>query len=140
MSLIRQIRAREIFDSRGNPTLEVEVALSDGAWARALVPSGASTGKAEALELRDKDSRRLGGLGVTNAVANVRDELARILSGMEASNQQALDERLIEIDGTSNKSRLGANSILGVSLAVARAAANSAGLPFYRYLGGSAAT
>jgi enolase 1/2/3 len=140
MSLIRQIRARQIFDSRGNPTVEVEVFLSDGAWGRALVPSGASTGKAEALELRDGDSKRFGGRGVLKAVANVHNELARALSGMEASNQQAVDERLIRLDGTANKGRMGANAILGVSLAVARAAANSAGLPLYRYLGGGAAT
>lgn len=139
MSLIRQIRAREVFDSRGNPTVEVEVFLSDGAWGRALVPSGASTGKAEALELRDGDPKRYGGGGVLKAVANVQDEIAAALTGMEASNQQAVDARLVGLDGTENKGRLGANAILGVSLGVARAAANSAGLPLYRYLGGDAA-
>ncbi|HEV2350301.1 MAG TPA: phosphopyruvate hydratase [Terriglobia bacterium] len=140
MSLIRQIRAREVFDSRGNPTVEVEVFLSDGAWGRALVPSGASTGKAEALELRDGDPKRYGGRGVLKAVGNVQKEIAAELSGMEAASQRAVDDRMISLDGTGNKSRLGANAILGVSLAVARAAANSAGLPLYRYLGGEAAT
>lgn len=139
MSLIRQIRARQVFDSRGNPTVEVEVSLSDGAWGRALVPSGASTGMAEALELRDGDPKRYGGRGVLKAVGHVQNEIAAALRGMEASSQQAIDDRLISLDGTENKGRLGANAILGVSLAVARAAANCAGLPLYRYLGGDAA-
>src|SRR5579862_229312 len=140
MSLILQIRAREVFDSRGNPTVEVEVTLNDGAWGRALVPSGASTGKAEALELRDGDTKRFLGRGVLKAVGNVRDQIAPALYGMDAGNQRAIDERLVSLDGSKNKGRLGANAILGVSLAVARAAAESAGLPLYRYLGGSAAT
>lgn len=139
MALIRKIRAREVFDSRGNPTVEVEVMLNDGAWGRAMVPSGASTGKSEALELRDGDPKRYGGRGVLKAVGNVQNEIAAALIGMDASNQRALDERLISLDGTDNKRRLGANAILGVSLGVARAAANSAGLPLYRYLGGDAA-
>lgn len=140
MALIRQIRAREVFDSRGNPTVEVEVMLNDGAWGRAMVPSGASTGKAEALELRDGDPKRYLGRGVRKAVLNIQEVIAPALQGLEASDQRALDERLISLDGTDNKRRLGANAILGVSLAVARAAANSAGLPLYRYLGGDAAT
>lgn len=140
MSLIRQIRPREVFDSRGNPTVEVEVTLNDGAWGRALVPSGASTGKAEALELRDGDPNRYGGRGVLKAVVNVQNEIAPALGGMEASDQRAVDDRLIGLDGTGNKGRAGANAILGVSLAVARASAESAGLPLYRYLGGDAAT
>jgi enolase len=139
MSLIRQIRSREIFDSRGNPTIEVEVFLNDGAWGRALVPSGASTGRAEALELRDGDLKRFGGRGVLKAVANFQNEIAAALRGMEASEQRAVDDRLIALDGTGNKARLGANAILGASLAVARAAANSAGLEFYQYLGGASA-
>jgi enolase 1/2/3 len=140
MSLIRQIRAREVFDSRGSPTVEVEVFLSDGAWGRALVPSGASTGKAEAIELRDGDPKRYGGRGVLKAVGNVQNEITAAMRGMEASNQQRVDNLLISLDGTENKGRLGANASLGVSLAVARAAANSAGLPLFRYLGGDAST
>ena len=139
MSIIHQIRAGEVFDSRGNPTVEVEVALNDGAWGRAIVPSGASTGKAEALELRDGDPKRFLGRGVTKAVVNIQEEIAPALHGLEASDQRALDLRLISLDGTSNRSRLGANALLGVSLAIARAAADSAGLPLYRYLGGTAA-
>jgi enolase len=139
MADIRQIHAREVFDSRGNPTVEVEVLLSDGAWGRAMVPSGASTGKAEALELRDGDPKRFQGLGVRRAVAHVHEIIAPALQGMDASGQRVVDERLVSLDGTANKSRLGANAILGVSLAVARAAANSAGLPLYRYLGGETA-
>lgn len=140
MSLIHQIRAREVFDSRGNPTVEVEVFLSDGAWGRALVPSGASTGKAEALELRDGDPKRYAGRGVLKAVGKVQNEIAAALSGMEASSQRAVDDRLISLDGSENRGRLGANAILGTSLAIARASANSAGLPLYRYLGGATAT
>jgi enolase len=139
MSLIRQIRAREVFDSRGNPTVEVEVTLNDGAWGRAMVPSGASTGRAEAVELRDGDPKRYLGRGVRKAVANIQEEIAPALQGLDASDQPGLDERLITLDGTDNKCRLGANALLGVSLALARAAADSAGLPLYRYLGGAAA-
>jgi len=139
MSLIRQIRAREVFDSRGNPTVEVEVTLNDGAWGRAMVPSGASTGAGEALELRDGDPKRFLGRGVSKAVANIQEEIAPALQGLEASDQSRLDERLLTLDGTENKRRLGANALLGVSLAIARAAADSAGLPLYKYLGGNAA-
>jgi enolase 1/2/3 len=139
MSLIRQIRAREVFDSRGNPTVEVEVILNDGGWGRAMVPSGASTGTGEALELRDGDPKRYLGRGVLKAVANIQEEISPTLLGLEASDQPRLDERLIKLDGTDNKRRLGANTLLGVSLAVARAAADSAGLSLYRYLGGDAA-
>src|SRR5437879_10055841 len=137
MALIRQIRAREVFDSRGNPTVEVEVTLDDGAWGRASVPSGASTGKAEALELRDGDPKRFLGRGVRRAVAHVHEIIAPALHGLDASGQRAVDERLTSLDGTGNKSRLGANATLGVSLAVAKAGAASAGLPLYRYLGGA---
>lgn len=140
MSRIVQARAREVLDSRGNPTVEVDVYLEDGARGRAIVPSGASTGKHEALELRDGDPPRYQGRGVRNAVAIVVDEIGPALRGMEAFDQGAVDERLKALDGTENKSRLGANAILGVSLAVARAAAASSGLPLYRYLGGSGAT
>lgn len=139
MPRIAQIRAREVLDSRGNPTLEVEVVLDDGAWGRALVPSGASTGKAESLELRDGDPRRYLGRGVRKAVANVEREIFPALRGFEALHQGAVDERLIALDGSENKQRLGANALLGVSLAVARAAAASAGMPLYRYLGGTTA-
>jgi len=136
MTTIRSIKAREILDSRGNPTLEVEVTLSDGTTGRAAVPSGASTGKHEAVELRDGDSR-FNGLGVLHAVDNVNKDIAAALTGMSASDQEAIDHKLIELDGTENKSRLGANAILGVSLAVAHAAANSAGIPLYHHLGNS---
>ncbi len=139
MAYVHQIRAREVLDSRGNPTVEVEAALDDGAWGRALVPSGASTGQAEALELRDADPRRYLGRGVRRAVANVHNEIAPALRGMDAFDQRAVDDRLIKLDGTGNKQRLGANALLGASLAVARAAAASAGLPLYRHLGGAAA-
>jgi len=125
-----------VFDSRGNPTVEVEVRLEDGAWGRGIVPSGASTGKAEALELRDGDPRRYHGRGVQKAVENIRAVIAPAVIGMKASDQQALDARLCGLDGTENKSRLGANAILGVSLAAAHAAAASEGVPLYRYLGG----
>ena len=133
---IESISALEILDSRGNPTIEVEVMLADGAWGRAAVPSGASTGVHEALELRDGDKKRFGGKGVTKAVANVNGEIAEDLFGWDASEQKAVDAELIKLDGTPNKSKLGANAILGVSLAVAKASANSFGLPLYRYLGG----
>ncbi len=139
MPRVAALRAREVLDSRGNPTLEVDAVLEDGALGRAIVPSGASTGKAEALELRDGDPRRYLGRGVLNAVANVEQEIARALRGLEAGDQKAIDERLRALDGTENKRRLGANALLGVSLAVARAAAASAGLPLYRYLGGAGA-
>lgn len=139
MPRIAALRAREVLDSRGNPTVEVDAVLEDGALGRAIVPSGASTGKAEALELRDADPRRYLGRGVLNAVANVEQEIARALRGLEACDQKAIDERLRALDGTENKRRLGANALLGVSLAVARAAAASAGLPLYRYLGGAGA-
>jgi enolase len=132
---ISRIRAREILDSRGNPTVEVEVELSDGTKGRAAVPSGASTGKYEALELRDRDSARFKGKGVLTAVNNVNQKIAPTIVGMSASDQTAIDHKLIELDGTPNKSRLGANAILGVSLAVAHAAANHANIPLYHYLG-----
>jgi enolase len=137
MTIIETIWAREILDSRGNPTVEVEVMLEDGAWGRAAVPSGASTGMHEALELRDGDKARYGGKGVTQAVENVNGELADALLGEEATDQAAIDGLMIELDGTPTKSRLGANAILGVSLAVAKAAAQSVGLPLYRYIGGT---
>jgi enolase 1/2/3 len=133
---IESISAIEILDSRGNPTVEVEVMLADGSWGRAAVPSGASTGVHEALELRDGDKQRYLGKGVTKAVANVNGAIAETLFGWDASEQKALDAELLKLDGTANKSRLGANAILGVSLAAAKAAANSFGLPLYRYLGG----
>lgn len=136
---IKRITAREILDSRGNPTVEVDVELSDGTIGTAAVPSGASTGKYEAVELRDGDKRRYGGLGVLKAVANIHKEIAPALLGMAASDQEKIDQKLIELDGTANKSRLGANAILGVSLAVAKAAASSYHLPLYRYLGGDSA-
>jgi enolase len=134
---IEDIYAREILDSRGNPTVEVEVLLSGGATGRAGVPSGASTGTREALELRDGDRKRYGGKGVTKAVANVNGEISRELRGADARDQRLVDRVLIELDGTPNKSRLGANAILGVSLAVARATAEASGLSLYRYLGGA---
>jgi len=133
---IESISALEILDSRGNPTVEVEVVLGDGSWGRAAVPSGASTGVHEALELRDGDKNRYGGKGTLKAVANVNDIISEALFGWDATDQQAIDTELITIDGTPNKSKLGANAILGVSLAVAKAAANSLSLPLYRYLGG----
>ncbi|KAF0234838.1 MAG: hypothetical protein FD177_401 [Desulfovibrionaceae bacterium] len=136
MSTIAAVWAREILDSRGNPTIEVEVTLESGAVGRAAVPSGASTGTREALELRDGEDDRFGGKGVTRAVENVQGEIAEAVVGMEALRQTALDNLLIELDGTENKGRLGANAILGVSLATARAAANFLGMPLYNYLGG----
>ncbi|MFN8174303.1 MAG: phosphopyruvate hydratase [Solirubrobacteraceae bacterium] len=138
MSAIEQVHARQIVDSRGNPTVEVEVALASGAWGRAAVPSGASTGEFEATELRDGGSRWLG-KGVTNAVANANTEIANAVKGREAGNQAGLDRALIELDGTPTKSRLGANAILGVSLATAHAAAAEERQPLWRYLGGEAA-
>ncbi len=139
MSAILDIVAREILDSRGNPTVEVDVTLESGATGRAAVPSGASTGAHEAVELRDGDKSRYGGKGVLKAVAAVNGDIFEALSGLEADAQLAIDARMIELDGTPNKSRLGANAILGVSLAVAKAAAQEAGLPLYRYTGGSQA-
>ncbi len=139
MPRIGVIRAREVLDSRGNPTVEVDVTLDDGARGRAIVPSGASTGKAEAVELRDGDARRYLGRGVQRAVANVEQEIAPVLRGVEAFDQFAVDDRLRALDGTDNKRRLGANALLGVSLAVTRAAAASAEMPLYRYLGGAGA-
>ncbi|MDA8066891.1 MAG: phosphopyruvate hydratase [Thermaerobacter sp.] len=139
MSAILEITAREVLDSRGNPTVEVAVVLADGASGRAMVPSGASTGTHEAVELRDGDRSRYGGKGVQRAVRHVEEILAPELMGMEAADQAALDRTLRELDGTPNKSKLGANAILGVSLAVARAAAAGAGVPLYRHLGGIAA-
>lgn len=133
---IDQIVAREILDSRGNPTVEVEVVLADGSWGRAAVPSGASTGAHEALELRDEDPGRYGGKGVLKAVQNVNELIADELFGWDATDQMGIDARLLELDGTPNKERLGANAILGVSLAVAHAAANALRLPLYRYIGG----
>ncbi|MCI6279181.1 MAG: phosphopyruvate hydratase [Porphyromonas sp.] len=135
--LIADIHAREILDSRGNPTVEVEVLLESGAFGRAAVPSGASTGEHEALELRDGDKNRYGGKGVLQAVKNVNEVIAPKLLGMDASNQRLIDKTMIELDGTKTKSNLGANAILGVSLAVAKAAADELGLPLYRYIGGT---
>ena len=140
MSAIVSVRAREILDSRGNPTLEAEVALDSGAFGRAAVPSGASTGEREAIELRDGDTKRYLGKGVLNAVENVNEAIAEELIGQDAFDQVAIDRAMIALDGTSNKERLGANAILGVSLAAARAAAMEAGLPLFRYLGGPHAT
>ena len=136
---IAQLYAREVLDSRGNPTLEVEVLLAGGGRGRAIVPSGASTGVHEALELRDGDPARYGGKGVLRAVAHVQGEIAAAVRGMDAADQAAIDSKLLEMDGTPNKARLGANAILGVSLAAAHAAAAARGLPLYRYLGGPTA-
>lgn len=137
MSRIIDVRAREILDSRGNPTVEVDVLTEDGSLGRAAVPSGASTGKFEAVELRDNDKKRYLGKGVLNACMNVDDDIHEELIGMDVFDQREIDNLLIEIDGTENKSKLGANAILGVSLAVAKAAADSCGLPLYRYIGGT---
>ena len=137
MATIKNIVAREILDSRGNPTLEVEVELSDSAVGSAAVPSGASTGTHEAVELRDEDATRFNGKGVLKAVANVNQHIAPVIIGQSATDQEAIDHKLIETDGTDNKSRLGANAILGTSLAVAHAAAKSENIPLYRYLGGA---
>lgn len=137
MAAIVDIHAREILDSRGNPTVEVDMELEDGTFARAAVPSGASTGMYEATELRDGDADRYNGKGVLHAVENVNTEIADAVVGMEASDQRGIDHLLIDLDGTENKSRLGANAILAVSLAAAHASAESAGLPLYQYLGGT---
>ena len=136
---IADIRGRQVLDSRGNPTVEAEVFLDGGASARAIVPSGASTGEHEAVELRDGDKTQYLGKGVLQAVANVNGEIGEALSGVDAADQRTLDARLIELDGTANKGRLGANAILAVSMAAARASANACELPLYRYLGGAAA-
>ena len=139
MTEIVDITAREILDSRGNPTVEVDVTLDDGAFGRAAVPSGASTGAHEAVEMRDGDKSRYGGKGVLKAVEAVNGEIFDALSGLDAEDQRRLDTLMIELDGTPNKSRLGANAILGVSLAAAKAAAQAAGLPLYKYVGGVSA-
>ena len=139
MTAIIDIAAREILDSRGNPTVEVDVTLEDGTLGRAAVPSGASTGAHEAVELRDGDNARFGGMGVLTAVASVNRDIFDAVSGMDAEDQVAIDDIMIELDGTPNKARLGANAILGVSLAVAKAAAEASGLPLYRYVGGVSA-
>jgi enolase len=139
VSAISEIHAREILDSRGNPTVEVEVVLESGGFGRAAVPSGASTGTREAVELRDGDAKRYGGKGVRRAVTNVIEVIAPELDGMEATEQAGVDRALLELDGTPNKSALGANALLGVSLAVARAAADESGLSLYQYLGGAGA-
>jgi enolase len=137
MEKIELVFAREILDSRGNPTIEVEVGLSDGGWGQAAVPSGASTGEFEALELRDGDPERFSGKGVLQAAENVNANIAPAITGMDPFAQSLIDKAMIELDGTPNKARLGANAILGVSLAVARAAADSLGVPLYRYIGGT---
>src|SRR5947209_9225559 len=138
--LIESVRAREVLDSRGNPTIAVTVARSFGAVEEAMVPSGASTGAHEAVELRDGDAKRYGGKGVLKAVAAVNTIIGPALEGLDATNQREIDEKLIELDGTPNKSKLGANAMLGVSLAVVRAAAASFSAPLYRYLGGPSAS
>ena len=137
MPAIADIIAREVLDSRGNPTIEAEVVLDTGARGHAIVPSGASTGAHEAVELRDGDTSRYGGKGVLKAVAHVEGEIFDALSGLDATQQAKIDEALIELDGTPNKARLGANATLAVSLAVAKAAAAHVGLPLYRYVGGA---
>src|SRR5215213_8297080 len=139
MTLIASVRARQILDSRGNPTVELDVRLDDGSLGRAAVPSGASTGAHEAVELRDGDKTRWGGKGVERAVANVNGEIAGAIAGREADDQAGLDRALIALDGTENKGRLGANAILGVSLAAAKAAAAAVRMPLYRYVGGGEA-
>src|SRR5690242_19173622 len=139
MTAIVDIIGREILDSRGNPTVEVDVILEDGTLGRAAVPSGASTGAHEAVELRDGDKKRYAGKGVRKAVAAVNGEIFDALGGMDAEDQAKIDETMIALDGTPNKGRLGANAILGVSLGVDKAAALASGLPLYRYVGGAAA-
>src|SRR5262245_61002764 len=135
MSIITEVVAREILDSRGNPTVEVDVFLEDGFMGRAAVPSGASTGAHEAVEMRDDDEERYGGKGVLNAVENVNDRIGPEIIDMDAMDQIGIDRLMLEMDGTPNKANLGANAILGVSLAVARAAADMLGIPIYRYIG-----
>src|SRR6202142_2398127 len=139
LTSIADIRGRQVLDSRGNPTVEAEVFLDGGASARAIVPSGASTGEHEAVELRDGDKSVYLGKGVLQAVGNVNGEIAEALSNADASDQRNIDAKMIELDGTENKGRLGANAILAVSMAAARASANASGLPLYRYLGGAGA-
>jgi enolase len=139
MTAIIELHARQILDSRGNPTVEVDALLEDGSFGRAAVPSGASTGAHEAVEKRDGDKGRWGGKGVESAVGAVNGDLAQALLGMEAEDQAEIDAAMIDLDGTDNKGRLGANAILGVSLAVAKAAADARGLPLYRYVGGVSA-
>ena len=139
MTTIVEISAREILDSRGNPTVEVEVTLDGGFRGRAAVPSGASTGKFEAVELRDNDKKRYLGKGVLKAVRNVEEKIAKELIGMDASDQALIDKTMIDLDGTDNKGKLGANAILGVSMACAKAASDAAMLPLYRYIGGATA-
>jgi enolase len=139
MTAILDIHARQILDSRGNPTVEVDVMLEDGSFGRAAVPSGASTGAYEAVEKRDGDAAKYLGKGVLQAVAAVNDEIAEQIIGLDAEDQSEVDAAMIALDGTENKSRLGANAILGVSLAVAKAAADARGLPLYRYVGGVSA-
>ena len=139
MTAIIDIHARQILDSRGNPTVEVDVLLEDGSFGRAAVPSGASTGAHEAVERRDGDKSRWGGKGVEAAIRSVNGEIADNVVGYDAEDQAAIDAGMIELDGTANKGRLGANAILGVSLAVAKAAAEARGLPLYRYVGGVSA-
>ncbi len=139
MSNIAAIHAREVLDSRGNPTVEAEVFLADGSMGRAIVPSGASTGEHEAVELRDSDATRFLGKGVLKAVENVNGEIAEALANWDAFDQRGLDARMIELDGTENKGRLGANALLAVSMAAARASAVSLDIPLYRYLGGAGA-
>src|SRR5687767_13281782 len=136
MSSIIDVTGRQVLDSRGNPTVEVDVMLADGSSGRAIVPSGASTGAHEALELRDGDEKRFGGKGVLRAVGNVNDTIAPAMLDADATDQGGVDQRLLDLDGTDNKRTLGANAVLGVSLAVAKAAAESLGLPLFRYLGG----
>src|SRR4030043_1103985 len=140
MAIINEVTGREILDSRGNPTVEVEVFLENGHHGRASVPSGASTGKHEALELRDKDSKRYLGKGVQKAVQNIQRIMAPKLLGKDVLDQKAIDTAMLQLDGTSNKNRLGANAILGVSLACAKAAADHLGIPLYQHLGGLSAT
>jgi enolase len=137
MSSIVDVVAREILDSRGNPTVEADVLLESGSMGRAAVPSGASTGRREAIELRDGDARRYGGKGVLKAVEHVNTEISEAIVGLDASEQGFIDKTLIDLDGTENKSRLGANALLAVSMAVAKGAAEESGLPLYRYFGGS---
>src|SRR5438128_1132531 len=137
MSSIVDVVAREILDSRGNPTVEADVLIESGVMGRAAVPSGASTGSREALELRDQDKGRYGGKGVLKAVEHINTEISEAIMGLDAQEQSFIDKTLIELDGTDNKSRLGANAILAVSMAVAKASAEEAGLPLYRYFGGS---
>src|SRR5512146_563760 len=137
MSSIVDVVAREILDSRGNPTVEADVLIESGVMGRAAVPSGASTGTREALELRDQDSTRYGGKGVLKSVENINTEISEAIMGLDAQEQSFIDRTLIDLDGTENKSRLGANALLAVSMAVAKAAAEESGLPLYRYFGGS---